>query len=159
MTTQENKIYHLYIVDKNVNNFPIEWMELKDVDTDESLLQIPYSLLIYIADFTEAVYKRKITLPKSLQETVLKCVRDLYTNSELIFLKHFIDIISHTNQNIQLNINIENIQPTHLYFLTFLEHFGWVESVENKEIIITIYKQDILYKAIKNINNKDSTSI
>ena len=162
MANVENKIdtYNLYIDNNNLNKYPIHWMEIKqrDVETNDSLLIIPYSPLINdIKNFEDAIYKQKATFPNGPQDKVLQSINNFYDSSDLIFSIKFINKISEMDEktsvkfNIYYNLEKENFTYNHLYFLNFLTHFGSIESVDANKMTITIDKQHILDKTIRNI--------
>lgn len=163
MANIENKIdtYNLYIDNNNnLNKYPIHWMEIKqrDVETNDSLLIIPYSPLINdIKNFEDAIYKQKATFPNGPQDKVLQSINNFYDSSDLIFSIKFINKISEMDEktsvkfNIYYNLEKENFTYNHLYFLNFLTHFGSIESVDANKMTITIDKQHILDKTIRNI--------
>ena len=162
MANVENKIdtYNLYIDNNNLNKYPIHWMEIKqrDVETNDSLLIIPYSPLINdIKNFKDAIYKQKATFPNGPQDKVLQSINNFYDSSDLIFSIKFINKISEMDEktsvkfNIYYNLEKENFTYNHLYFLNFLTHFGSIESVDANKMTITIDKQHILDKTIRNI--------
>ena len=117
-------------VDFENDNNPIEWMEIKDINNDNQvLLRIPYSPLIKIKNFTNAIHKNLILRPGSKEECIVKSIQNLHNNVEICFSQPFLEMIKlNKNRLTELNINCDNIKRhfSQLYFLNnYLSRFGF----------------------------------
>ena len=146
------KTFNLYVDDFQSCKNPIEWMKIKnkDINNSEVLLYIPFSPLIKIKSFEDAIYKQKITLPNSKGECILQSINTLYKNKNIYFSKEFLKEIDKLLNNettiiIRLNIyydlNEENFTFSHLFFLNFLTKLGSVHA-DLKRMTIEISKNN-----------------
>ena len=145
--------YTVYIdIDNNNNNNtdPIQWIKIKsEKHENRHLLNIPYSPLIKISNFQDAIYKTKSYPQKTRNWNVLESIKQLYKSKDLIFDKTFLkEIQTSKENNFILHINYpESTTYNQLYFINFLsKHFVFLrDSVENNVMTVSTNK-DILNK-------------
>lgn len=168
---EENKniqTYELYVDNFQSKMYPIHWMEIKEKDKDEFLLIIPYSPLIHIQSFINAIYKQYMSRPGSQVDSILHSIKTLYKHSSIFFSKTFLKKIKALDDkttiklNINYNINDEAFTYSHLYFLNlFLTKFNLIQ-VDNNTMDILIdnksFQEEIndesSYKIRKNNSDK-----
>lgn len=132
--------------------YPILWIEIKESNEvgDEVLLNIPYTPLVHIKSFQDAIYKQKIPLIGSQTESILRLIKCFYNDNTAIFSNTFLKKIKEIddgNTTIQLNISYnfnENFTYSHLYFLQFLLNIFQLISVDKDKMIISTKKNELL---------------
>ena len=130
----DTKILELYVDNFKSNQFPIEWMEIKEKYSNDVLLKIPYSPLIKTNKFMNAIYKQKVFLEDSKLDIISKSIKNLYKTNEIIFSDKFLEE-KIGKEHIVINIDYDfdkGFTNSHLYFLNLLTTEGpfQMESVD-----------------------------
>ena len=144
--TSKAKTFYCYIDDGNDNDNnnknAIEWIKIKDNNSHEILLTLPYSSKISINNFKDAVYKNIILLPKTTKYYIMENIKRLYIDNKIIFTKLFLEKITLLkNETFTLNINLtppKELMYTFVYFLTFLYKYGpfQLNSIDKDALIL-----------------------
>ena len=141
----------------NNETFPIEWFEIKDSVSQDTLLMIPFSSLVKVDTYLRAIHKQPIFLQNSASEIITQAIKQLYTNNEIIFSPAFLKQIFQCSDTNTIEIKVKYVlseagpftfTASHLYFLTFLYREGpfVLKSEEKNTLHFTSDKENILEK-------------
>ena len=149
-------------------NFPINWMQIKEKNSNDILLNIPYTSKINIKNYTDAVYKVQIHIPESINDHLDSAISLIHEKYKMIiytkqlwskFHNNNESIVKNNNKSIHLNIDFTNIKDdyTLIYFLTKLKYsLAYNEMLGNN--IMRAVVDDNCFKLKKDISDYEKGS-
>ena len=161
----KNNIINSYLHVENNLNDPINWMKIKDENTNDILLNIPYTLtFVEIKSYMDAVNKQAIILKDSLYDCYQTMINEMYEKYPKILLSETL-LLKLKTQNVTLNIDLTKyeISYTQLYFLQKINSIGFIHFIDKNKMTIIINKDDFSRNRNDdnnhNRNNDNNTNI
>lgn len=126
---------HIVVVNKNENTTttPIDWIQIINDNDNKILFNIPYTNMINVTTFENAVYKKPILYGQ--REDLMKCIEFIYDFPSIVCPNQQ-ELL---NTNFKLNLKTEQ-NYTRLFFIcNMLRHIGGlVTHIDKTDLVFDI---------------------